>query len=74
MVCRVCDVCWPSAGRTPADDCGELRTDPAYYPYLSSYVDFHCVVFTIEHTSVMAARPSNLDSVAGSVERFFYSL
>jgi len=40
----VCDVCWPSAGRTPAGDCGELRTEPACHPYLTDYVDIHSVM------------------------------
>jgi len=43
LVCRVCDVCRPSTGRTPGAGCGENRTEPAYHPYLTDYVDVHSV-------------------------------
>jgi len=41
--CCVCYVCWPSAGRTPAGDCGELWIEPACHPYLTDYADIHSV-------------------------------
>jgi len=39
----VCDLSQPSTRRTPAADCGEQRTQPAHHPYLTDYVDVHCV-------------------------------
>ena len=79
LVCRVCDVCRPSTGRTPGAGCGENRTEPAYHPYLTDYVDVHSVFVRSNHemvtmgATVLAARPRNLIFVPGSIEKFFCS-
>ena len=75
--CRVCDVCWPSAGRTPAADCGQLRTEPACYPYLTDYVDIHSEQSNTRDgdygATVLVERSKNPVSVPVSIERLFCS-
>jgi hypothetical protein len=63
----------PVLNWTPTADCGEYRTVPTYYPYLTGYVDVGSAVDTIEHNTVLAERPRNRVCVTGSVERFFCS-